>query len=104
VSRETFEAAERDLTPEGGSGALRCDKGLLPRFGLVLRVTLPGRLALEATRFVWLVDVHFLAQHQRRLGHLLALEYVSRRGYSLRMQLNVGDRSGRTGNLHPQGE
>jgi hypothetical protein len=61
-----YKPQRENFTLGGDSGALRCDKVLLPRFGLSLRVTLPGQLALEATGFQGsLVDVHFLAQNQR---------------------------------------
>jgi hypothetical protein len=49
-----------------------------------------------------LVHMHFFATHgQCRLGHMFPLEYVARRGHSLRVKLNVRDRSRWTRNLHP---
>ena len=62
----------------------------------------PGFRRGSMERFsVNLVDVHLLTQRQRRLGDVLALEYVRRRWYAFGMQLNIGDGSGRTGDLHP---
>jgi hypothetical protein len=71
-------------------------------FGL-LAITGEGAACPRLTPF--LVNVHLLASHrQRRLGHVLSLEYVTRGRNSLRMEFDVRHRGGWTGNLHPARE